>query len=49
MLVDMGIFTLMAMRYKYVEKEESSSGDMDMDPVKENGTDNPAFKKNHDE
>lgn len=50
MLVDMAIFTLMAMRYKYVEKEDSSTGgDMDLDPVKENGIDNPDFKKNPDE
>lgn len=51
MLIDMGIFSLMAMRYKYVEKEDSSSGDdnMDLDPVKENGIDNPDFKKGADE
>lgn len=50
MLVDMGIFSLMAMRYKYVEKEDSSTGDdMDLDAVKENGIDNPDFKKSADE
>lgn len=51
MLVDMAIFSLMAMRYKYVEKEDSSigGGDMDLDPVKENGIDNPDFKKSADE
>lgn len=51
MLVDMGIFSLMAMKYKYVEKEDSSSdgGDIDLNPAKENGIDNPDFKKGADE
>lgn len=34
-----------------MEKEENSStgDDMDLDPVKENGIDNPDFKKSPDE
>lgn len=42
--VDMVIFALMAMRYKYVVKEESSV-EMESEGAVENGVDNPNFKK----
>lgn len=43
MLVDMGIFSLMAMRYKYVKKEESS---IELtDSADDGGVENPNFKK----
>lgn len=44
MLVDMVIFSLMAMRYKYVEKEDSSSLEL-TDSGNDGGLDNPNFKK----
>ncbi|KAF2882325.1 hypothetical protein ILUMI_23849 [Ignelater luminosus] len=48
MLLDMAVFSLMAVRYKYVEKEETSE-DLNMPPVKQNGIDNAAFNKTFDE
>lgn len=44
MLVDMAIFALMAMRYKYVVKEDSVV-EMESEGPTENGVDNPNFKK----
>lgn len=47
MIVDMVIFALMAMRYKYVVKEDSVV-EMDSEIPNENGVDNPNFKKSPD-
>ena len=51
MLIDMAIFSLMAMRYKYVEKKDDDSvnegngNDVDLVPQKRNGIDNASFIK----
>lgn len=46
MLVDMLVFSLMAMGYEYVEKPTNSEV-VDLTPIKQNGgLDNQAFKSN---
>lgn len=46
MLIDMGIFALMAMNYKYVEKDEDSQDSIEFPPIQKNGIDNKGYKGN---
>lgn len=48
MLIDIGIFALMAMRYKYVVKDEDSQDSIEVAPIQKNGIDNKAYKGNDD-
>lgn len=46
MLIDMGIFALMAMKYKYVEKDEDGQDSIEFPPSPKNGIDNKGYKGN---
>lgn len=47
MLVDMAVFSLMAMRYQYVKKNEEEES-LTLPETKQNGIDNSGFKNNDD-
>lgn len=48
MLIDIGIFALMAMRYKYVEKDEDSESSIEIPQTHVNGNDNKGYRGNED-